>query len=85
MSEHRLDARGLLCPMPVIRTQERIAGLEPGDVLEVIASDPGAALDVPAWCRVHGHRVRACEADADGVRIVIEVGGTGPGPGSGHG
>lgn len=52
----RLDTRGLLCPLPVIRTQDRVRELAPGTVLEVLASDPGALHDIPAWCRVHGHR-----------------------------
>lgn len=52
---HTLDALGLLCPMPVIRTQDRVARLAPGDVLEVLATDPGAVPDIRAWCRVHGH------------------------------
>jgi tRNA 2-thiouridine synthesizing protein A len=55
MSHFVLDARYLLCPMPVIRTQNRIAELSPGDTLEVQATDPGALHDIPAWCRVHGH------------------------------
>ena len=50
-----LDTRGLLCPLPVIRTQDRIRGLPPGTELEVIATDPGTRQDIPAWCRVHGH------------------------------
>lgn len=57
MSEHRLDARGLLCPMPVIRTQQRVASLANGDVLEITATDPGVLHDIPAWCRVHGHEL----------------------------
>lgn len=51
----RLDALGLLCPMPVIRTQNKVGELEPGTVLEVLATDPGALHDIHAWCRVHGH------------------------------
>lgn len=50
-----LDTRGLLCPLPVIRTQDRIRGLPAGTELEVIATDPGTRQDIPAWCRVHGH------------------------------
>lgn len=74
-ARHQLDARHLLCPMPVIRTQSKVASLAPGDVLEVRATDPGAAHDIPAWCRVHGHRVLATE-EADGeVRITLAVGG----------
>ena len=57
MSTHQLDARGLLCPMPVIRTQQRVAELAPGDVLEIVATDPGVLHDIPAWCRVHGHEL----------------------------
>lgn len=51
----QLDTSGLLCPMPVIRTQDRIKTLQPGDLLLVTATDPGAMADIPAWCRVHGH------------------------------
>jgi len=57
MTAYQLDARGLLCPMPVIRTQQRVASLAAGDVLEVVATDPGVLHDIPAWCRVHGHEV----------------------------
>jgi TusA-related sulfurtransferase len=53
----RLDTRGLICPLPVIRTQDRIKTLAPGTLLDVVASDPGAMHDIPAWCRVHGHEV----------------------------
>lgn len=51
-----LDALGLLCPLPVIRTQDCVAGLAPGTRLEVLATDPGAVHDIGAWCRVHGHQ-----------------------------
>ncbi len=51
----QLDTRGLLCPLPVIRTQNRIKELAAGAVLDVVATDPGALHDIPAWCRVHGH------------------------------
>lgn len=73
MSEQHLDARRLLCPMPVIRVQEAITKLAAGDVLHVVCSDPGALHDVPAWCRVHGHRVLAAEQDDGEVHIRIEV------------
>jgi TusA-related sulfurtransferase len=51
----RLDALGLLCPLPVIRTQEVVKTLAAGTELEVLATDPGALHDIQAWCRVHGH------------------------------
>lgn len=74
MSEYTLDARRLFCPMPVIRTQNRVAELEPGDILEVVATDPGVLNDIPAWCRINGHRVlETAERDGE-VVIRIEVG-----------
>lgn len=50
-----LDARGLLCPLPVIRTQDRVRSLPHGAQLTIQATDPGVMQDIPAWCRVHGH------------------------------
>lgn len=74
MSLQTLDARYLLCPLPVIRTQQKVKNLLPGDVLEVISTDPGALQDIPAWCRINGHRVletAECERE---VRVRLEVG-----------
>ena len=50
-----VDARGLQCPLPVIRLAQRAGDGDPGDVLEVWATDPAAAADVPAWARLRGH------------------------------
>lgn len=71
---HQLDARYLLCPMPVIRAQQRIAELAPGDLLEVTCTDPGALYDIPAWCRVHGHEVVSTAEAGSDIRIVVRVG-----------
>ena len=73
MSRHILDARNLLCPMPVIRTQDRVKALNTGDLLEVRCTDPGALNDIPAWCRIHGHRVVETKEDADEVVIILNV------------
>ena len=73
---HTLDARNLLCPMPVIRVQGAMESLAPGDELEVLCTDPGAMSDVPAWCRVHGHEVLEIVEDPveDELRIAIRAG-----------
>ena len=73
MSRHILDARNLLCPMPVIRTQDRVKVLDDGDILEVRCTDPGALNDIPAWCRVHGHKVVETKEGPDGVVIILSV------------
>ena len=73
MSQHTLDAKRLLCPMPVIRAQDKIKTLSVGDVLEVVCTDPGALQDVPAWCRINGHKVLETKTTDDEVFIIIEV------------
>lgn len=70
----RLDARGLFCPLPVIRTQDRVAVMALGDRLEVVATDHGVLHDIPAWCRINGHRVVESRDDGSEVTLVVEVG-----------
>lgn len=74
MTDFELDAQRLLCPMPVIRTQDRIKELQAGDRLRVICTDPGAKNDIPAWCRVNGHRVEEINELDGSIEIVIAVG-----------
>jgi len=75
MSHFVLDARHLFCPMPVIRAQNRVAELQPGDTLEVHATDPGALHDIPAWCRINGHEVLSASRIDNEVSIVLRVAG----------
>jgi len=73
VSTHQLDVTGLLCPLPVIRTQDRVATLRQGDVLSVHCTDPGALLDIPAWCRIHGHELLSTQESEEEVLICIRV------------
>ena len=73
MSDHELDARRLLCPMPVIRTQEKAAQLKPGDTLAVTCTDPGAIHDIPAWCRVNGHEIINIQQQQEEIRISVLI------------
>jgi len=70
----QLDARRLLCPLPVIRTQDRVNTMAAGELLEVICTDPGAASDIPAWCRINGHKVIEMREQSGELVILIEVG-----------
>lgn len=54
-----LDCTGLLCPIPVVKTSKAIKELEVGQVLEMIATDPGAPPDMHAWVRQTGHEMVA--------------------------
>jgi tRNA 2-thiouridine synthesizing protein A len=73
MSQKQLDARRLLCPMPVIKLQSKVKDLKPGDILNVICTDPGAANDIPAWCRIHGHKVVGVETMPCEIIITIQI------------
>jgi tRNA 2-thiouridine synthesizing protein A len=69
-----LDCRRLLCPLPVIRVQDRVAGLSPGDVLEAVCTDPGALNDIPAWCRINGHHVLATRSESGEHVVILKIG-----------
>jgi tRNA 2-thiouridine synthesizing protein A len=52
-----VDARGLSCPYPVKKAEEAIQKVEVGEVVEIITTDPGSKIDIPAWAEKSGHRV----------------------------
>ncbi len=52
-----LDARGLLCPMPVIKTAKAVKALTPGQVLKLLATDRGSIADIPAWAESTGNEL----------------------------
>ena len=74
MSMETLNARRLLCPLPVIRTQDKVKTLKSGDRLTVYCTDPGVMQDIPAWCRINGHRVIETQGDDGEYVIVLEIG-----------
>lgn len=73
MTQHQLDVRNLMCPLPVIRTQNHVSKLNSGDVLEVTATDPGALHDISAWCRVHGHYILDAKTHDGLVHVTLRV------------
>jgi len=74
MSEHHeLNTRRLLCPLPVIRTQDKIKILNVGDTLTVICTDPGTLNDIPTWCRINHHEVLRSETIDQEIFITIKV------------
>ena len=58
-----LDCSGLLCPMPVIKTSKAIQEVAVGQVLKMIATDPGAPADMEAWAKQTGHELLASEQE----------------------
>jgi tRNA 2-thiouridine synthesizing protein A len=71
---HFLDARRLLCPLPVIRVQDSVATLAPGEQLQVTCTDPGVLHDIPAWCRINGHKILDTRRTDGEIVLLLEVG-----------
>ncbi|MEI8236766.1 MAG: sulfurtransferase TusA family protein [Methylococcaceae bacterium] len=72
--KHILNARRLLCPLPVIRTQEAVKKLRVGDILEIIGTDKGILHDIPAWCRINRHTILKTFNNEYDYHIVLQVG-----------
>lgn len=70
-SEKTLDAKGLKCPMPVVRTSKEIKGIAVGGVLEVLATDPGSMADITAWTKSTGNELLKAERDQDVFKFYI--------------
>lgn len=69
-----LDLRGLICPLPVLKTQKALSRLKTGDRLSIEATDPMTDIDIPHFCQEKGHRL-VDKSSRDDIRIfVIEKG-----------
>jgi tRNA 2-thiouridine synthesizing protein A len=70
LAEAVLDCRGRKCPLPVLKTEKRLAQMQPAASLTVLATDPIARIDIPLFCTQNGH---ACEmsVDNDVMRFAI--------------
>ena len=75
--EHVLDARGLNCPLPLVKARTALAALGPGDILVVLATDPEAPIDLAALAADHGHALDT-RREAACWRLAITKGATRP-------
>ncbi len=66
-----LDARGLLCPLPVLKARKRLMALEKGQVLRLLTDDPAAIVDVPHFCAEQGFACSQGEAGAGHLEFLI--------------
>ena len=66
-----VDARGLSCPMPIVRTAQTVKTLPSGVLVEVLATDPGSVKDFAAWCRSTGNELLEQSVDGPVYRFVI--------------
>lgn len=70
-----IDARGLRCPLPVLRVRKALEGLPEGAEVRVLTTDPMAAVDLPHFCAEAGHRLLEQEDTAEGHEFRLKKGG----------
>ena len=70
MTNDLIDARGLKCPLPVLKLEKRLASLGAGKSLTVLATDPIAKIDIPLYCRQNGHD---CETTSEGETLRFNI------------
>ena len=71
-ADHSLDCVGLYCPMPIVKTSQKIKGLQKGEVLEVIADDKGIKQDMPAWCKSTGNEFLGLEEQDGEIKVYVK-------------
>ena len=68
----KLDARGMNCPLPILKTRKAINHINSGEILEVTSSDPGTVKDMAAFCEQTGHRLVSSNEAEDSYIFLIE-------------
>ncbi|MEK0337486.1 MAG: sulfurtransferase TusA family protein [Nitrosopumilus sp.] len=63
-----LDCVGLFCPMPVVKTKLELEMMKSGEVLEIVADDPGFEKDLPAWCEMTGEKFLEIKKDGSIIK-----------------
>jgi tRNA 2-thiouridine synthesizing protein A len=72
MADQTLDAKGLNCPLPILKAKKALATLPPGGTLEVLATDPGAVKDFQAFARTTGHELVESTTEGNVFRFVLK-------------
>jgi tRNA 2-thiouridine synthesizing protein A len=70
-TDKTLDARGLNCPLPILRTRKALNAMHAGQTLQVIATDPGSVKDISAFCQQTGHELVSSRQQANDHIFII--------------
>ena len=70
-ADRSIDCVGLYCPMPIVKTAQKMKELEPGQVLEVIADDKGIKTDMPAWAEKTGNEFLGIEEEGGEIKVYV--------------
>ncbi len=71
--DQHIDARGLLCPLPVLKARKRLKSMAKGEVLKLIADDPAAVIDVPHFCNEQGYVLADIVAEGQVRQYFIKI------------
>jgi len=71
MADHTLDVKGLNCPLPIMQAKKTMKGLEPGETLEVFATDPGSVKDFDSFCRATGNTLVEQDDEGEVYRFLL--------------
>ncbi len=72
MADETLDAKGMNCPLPILKAKKALKGLGDGQTLEVLATDPGSVADFQAFCRTTGNELVEHSVDGDVYRFLLK-------------
>jgi len=72
MADHTLDAKGLNCPLPILKARKALKEVPPGGTLEILATDPGSVADFQAFCRQTGNELLESSNDDTVYRFLIK-------------
>ena len=72
--DRTVDAKGLECPMPLLKAKKEIDAMESGQVLEIIGTDEGSKIDLPGWCDRVGHSYLGVKEEANFFKFYIKKG-----------
>lgn len=72
MADAVLDAKGLNCPLPILKTKKALQGIQTGQVLEILATDPGSVADFQAFCRQTGNELVESSQHGDVYKFLVK-------------
>jgi tRNA 2-thiouridine synthesizing protein A len=75
MADQTLDARGLNCPLPILRAKKALQAMKAGTTLEVLATDPGSVKDFEAFCRTTGNALVSSSKDGNVFHFTLKRAG----------
>jgi tRNA 2-thiouridine synthesizing protein A len=71
-ADDTLDCMGLYCPMPIVKTAQKMKQLQKGQVLEIVADDPGIRQDMPAWAKTTGNEFLGTEEAGEEIKVYVK-------------